>query len=280
MKKSLVCRFSLFVPVIFFILTNFSCSSTKKVKYFQDIPDSGKLKSIANANYIEPKIQTDDILTIIIQVLDPSATQMMNAGNTSVAGISITSSSAALSLAAGGASQASGIPYGYLVDKDGNVNVPVLGKIKALGYTTSELRDIIADSASKFYKNPSVIVRFSNFKISVMGEVNKPGQFVVPNEKISVLDAIAMAGDMTIFGKRDNVLLIRENLDGTKTPHRFNLKKSDIISSPYYYLRQNDVIYVEPNSAKAAATDAVQARNYSIAAALLSILVIYLTRTK
>ena len=100
----------------------------------------------------------------------------------------------------------------------------------------------------------------------------------MPNEKVSVLDAITMAGDLTIYGKRENVLLIRENLDGTRTPYRINLKRSDFMSSPYFYLKQNDYIYVEPGKGKAAATDMAQARNYTIAGSILSIIAIILTR--
>ncbi|QTE40264.1 polysaccharide biosynthesis/export family protein [Mucilaginibacter gossypii] len=272
----------LIVSLILFVTSGlFSCSSQKKIKYFQDIPDSGQLKTIPAAAYTEPKVQVDDILSVVVQTIDPLSTQVINAGN--IGSSSSTSPNmplsplTAASAATAGAGQQSGVS-GYLVDKEGNIDIPILGKIQVVGHTTSELKTIIHDVAAKYYNNPTVIVRYANFKVSVTGEVLKPGVYVLPNEKVTLLDAIAMAGDLTIFGKRDNVLLIRENLDGTKTPYRVNLKKSDIISSPYFYLRQNDLIYVQPDVAKSAATDAAQARNYTIIGSLLSVLVIYLTR--
>jgi polysaccharide export outer membrane protein len=153
-----------------------------------------------------------------------------------------------------------------------------LGKINVLNLTTTELRDTITNIANKYYKDPTVVVRFANFKITVTGEVLKPGQYVVPNEKVSIFDGIAMAGDLTIFGKRDNILLLRENADGTKTPYRINLNKSEILSSPYYYLRQNDILYIEPGKGKAAANDASQARTYAIIGSLLSVLIVLVSR--
>lgn len=263
-------KFCLLSPVLILSML-LSCSSTKKVKYFQDIPDSGQLKTIPKAEYIEPTIQVDDILTIIIQTVDPTSAAVINLGNTPTLPTPNPSSSALTSIP-----QTATI--GYLVNNNGEVEIPILGKIKLTGYTTTQARDVITRIASKYYKEPSVIVRFANFKISVTGEVLKPGQYIMPNEKVSVIDAIAMAGDLTIFGKRENVLLIRENTDGTKTPVRLNLKNSDIMSSPYYYLRQNDIIYVEPRLAKSDATDASRAKYITLAGALLSIILVLTTR--
>ena len=258
-----------FILFILFISVNiFSCSSTKKIKYFQDIPDSGQLKNIPSAIYAAPTIQVDDILTILVETVDPQATASINLGNVPLQTASV-----------GGASSLTQQPLsGYLVNKDGYVEVPVLGRMKLSGYTTNEARDLVLKEALKYYKDPTVIVRYANFKISVTGEVTRPGSYIVPSEKVSVLDAIALAGDLTIFGKRDNVLLIRENSDGTTTPCRINLQKSSIISSPFYYLKQNDIIYVEPGKGKAAANDASQARTYAIIGSLISILIIVASR--
>jgi polysaccharide biosynthesis/export protein len=278
MRKSLITRFYFFVPLLFLSLAMVSCSSQKKIKYFQDIPDSGKLKTIVNANYTPPTIQVDDIITVIVETVDPANTAVINLGNIPVAstGTSLGGSNSLSSLA-GSSQQATS---GYLVDKDGYITVPILGKMKLSGYTTSEATDIVRNVALKYYKDPTVIVRYANFKISVTGEVLKPGVYVMPNEKVSILDAIAVAGDLTVFGKRENVLLIRENPDGTKTPYRINLKKSDIMSAPYYYLRQNDIIYVEPRKAKSDATDAAQQKYVTIAGALLSIILVLAYRAK
>ncbi|MDN3549761.1 polysaccharide biosynthesis/export family protein [Mucilaginibacter aquaedulcis] len=262
-----------FIALIALLSCNLiSCSSSKKIKYFQDIPDSGQLKAITKSEYVEPVIRVDDILTILIQTIDPQATSMINIANAPLSGgASPIGASAALSTPP---------VSGYLVNKEGIVQLPVLGDIKVIGYTTSQLADTIRTLARKYFKDPNVIVRYANFKISVTGEVLKPGQYIVANEKVSILDAIAMAGDLTIFGKRENVLLIRENPDGTKTPYRFNLKKSDVMSSPYYYLRQNDIVYVEPRKAKSDATDASQNRYISLAGALLSIILVLAYRVK
>ncbi|SDG69923.1 polysaccharide biosynthesis/export family protein [Mucilaginibacter sp. P25] len=272
MRKKCLLNSSLFLFILSISLNIFSCSSSKlKVQYFQDIPDSGQLKQIARAEYTPPVIKVDDILTVVVQTIDPQNTAVINLGNVPVAstGISLSSTTAAATT-----QQSSG----YLVDKDGAIVLPILGKITVAGHTTSEATAIINEVALKFYKNPTVIVRFANFKVSVTGEVLKPGVYVMPNERVSILDAIALAGDLTIFGKRENVLLIRENEDGTKTPYRVNLKKSNIMSAPYFYLRQNDVIYVEPRKAKSDATDASQAKYITLAASILSVLIILATR--
>jgi polysaccharide export outer membrane protein len=273
MKKSLIWRFCLFAPILYLSLTMISCSSQKKIEYFQDIPDSGQVKTIASSNYTEPKIQVDDILTVIVQTLDPESTAVINLGNIPI-------SSTGTSMGGGTLSLNQQFSSGYLVNKEGFIEIPILGKIKVSGYSSSEASAIIRTEALKYYKNPTVTVRFANFKISVTGEVLRPGVYVMPNERVSILDAIAIAGDLTIFGKRENVLLLRENPDGTKMAYRINLKKSDILSAPYYYLRQNDVIYVEPRKAKSDATDAAQQKYIAIAGALLSIVLVLAYRVK
>jgi len=271
MRKAYFLNSYLILVILFVSVGLFSCSSTKKVKYFQDIPDSGQLKTIAKAEYTAPVIQPDDILTIIVQTIDPQNTVAINLGNLPV-------SSTGTLLSASAISPMQQVSSGYLVDKEGVVTIPILGRVKVSGYSTSEAATVIKTAAEKFYKEPTVLVRYANFKISVTGEVLKPGVYVIPNEKISVLDAISLAGDLTIFAKRENILLIRENTDGTKTPYRINLKKSDLMSSPYFYLKQNDLIYVEPGTGKAAATDASQARYYTLVGSLLSVLIVLFTR--
>jgi polysaccharide export outer membrane protein len=267
MKKPSLQLFLLFIPILFLLALG-SCSSTKNIKYFEDIPDSGQLKTIAKAEYNAPTIQVDDILTILIETVDPNATATINLGNIPLQAPA----------AVGAASLTQQPLSGYLVNKEGFVEVPVLGRINVLGLTTDQAKALVLTEALKYFKEPTVIVRYANFKVNITGEVLKPGQYIMPNEKVSIIDAIAIAGDLTIFGKRDNVLLIRENLDGTKTTYRFNLNKSSIMSSPYYYLHQNDVIYVEPGKGKAAANDASQTRTYGILAAIASVLIILATR--
>jgi len=274
MKKYLFNFIRLFIPLLL-SLSIFSCSSTKKTKYFQDIPDSGRLKNIPTAEYIEPKIQVDDILTVYVQIVDPQATAIINSGN--LGGNNLQTASAAPTLVP---VPVLSTPIGYLVDGDGNINIPTIGKVKVAGLSTKEASKVIFTAADQFYKNASVTVRFANFKVDIAGEVLKPGNYIMPNEKVTILDALTMAGDLTVFGKRDNVLLIRENADGTKTPYRINLKKTDFMTSPYYYLRQNDYIYVEPDKGKAAATDAAQTRTYTIIGSVLTVFIVLLTRIK
>ncbi|WP_184542716.1 polysaccharide biosynthesis/export family protein [Mucilaginibacter sp. FT3.2] len=269
MRKTHLLKSYLILLILFVSVGFFSCSSTKNIKYFQDIPDSGQLKTIAKAEYAEPVIKVDDILTIIVQTVDPQATAPINLGNVPSVSASAMASSSLITQQ----------PLsGYLVNSEGFVDIPILGRLKLQGLSTREARDSVYNVASKYYKNPTVIVRFANFKISVTGEVQKPGQYVVPNEKITILDAIAMAGDLSIFGKRENVLLIRENPDGTKTPYRVDLRKSSTISGPAYYLKQNDIIYVEPGKGKAAANDASSAKNYAIISSIITIIIVVVSR--
>jgi polysaccharide export outer membrane protein len=257
-----------------------SCATTKKTRYFQDIADSGRLKNIPRAEYIEPNIQVDDILTVIIQTIDPQASGLVNAGNVGGGQNNPTTSMPipSISAMAPPVNSNSTSPVGYLVDKEGTITIPILGKIKVAGMTTSRARDMIQTHADSFYKSPSVIVRFANFKVNIAGEVLRPGTYTMPNERVSILDAITMAGDLTIFGRRGNVLLIRENPDGSRTPFRFDLRKTDFMTSPYFYLKQNDYIYVEPDKSKAASLDQATARNYAILASILTVIIVVATR--
>jgi len=130
----------------------------------------------------------------------------------------------------------------------------------------------------KYYTTSTVDVRFNNFKITVIGEVNRPSTFIVPNEEVTILDALGMAGDLTIYGKRDNVLLIRKDTGNVKKLVRLNLNSKDLITSPYFYMKQNDILYVQPDKSKAYSLDAYRTRNYTIAASLLSLLIVIATR--
>jgi polysaccharide export outer membrane protein len=234
MRKSLTKSLQLFALFVITAIAITSCSSTRKIKYFQDIPDSGQLKNIPVAKFSESQIQSDDILTVVVELIDPNAAMAINLGN-------LPTGSTGLAMGNGSANMLTQqVSNGYLVNKDGIINLPILGKIKVGGLTLSQASAVIDSEAVKYYKSPTVIVRYANFKITVTGEVLKPGVYIMPSEKTTILDAIAVAGDLTIFGKRENVLLIRENPDGTKTPYRVNLKKSDVMSAPYYYLKQND----------------------------------------
>jgi polysaccharide export outer membrane protein len=167
---------------------------------------------------------------------------------------------------------------GYLVSQDGTIEFPALGKIVAAGLTKDKLREEIAKRLidNKLLVDPIVTIRLLNYRVTVLGEVAKPTVVTVPNEKISILEAIGVAGDITVYGKKENVLLIREE-KGSKLVKRINLNTSEIFSSPYYYLKSNDVIYVEPNSAKVASASRSQQLLPTILSAL-SFVAIILTR--
>ena len=140
------------------------------------------------------------------------------------------------------------------MNNDGTINFPVLGKLQVGGLTKSECENLIHDKILPYLnakENPVVTVRMANYKISVLGEVARPGVFTVGNEKINIFEALAQAGDLTIYGVRDRVKLIREESNGQKNVYTLNLNDVNIISSPYYYLQQNDIVYVEPNKVKA-----------------------------
>jgi polysaccharide export outer membrane protein len=250
-----------------------SCSSIKNVKYFKDISDTTAVTRLADIKYTEPKILPDDILSINIQTVDPAATQTLTQGNMQNAAVGATSAGST-----GGQTIS-----GFLVDSKGEIEMPVIGRIKIAGLTTQQARDTIRDRAAQFYRNPTVSLRFSNFKITILGEVAKPGTYVVANEKVNILDALGLAGDLTIYGKRENVALIRQDEDGKREYITLDLTKSDLLRSPYYFLRQNDYIIVEPSKTKVASSDAIQNRNITILTTLggllISIVAIVVTAT-
>ena len=216
-----------------------SCGSTKEVPtlaYFQNLKDSvGKLPD--NVSNYKIKIQPDDELIITITSTLPEATAMYNLplGNPSLKGNINATQSPRIQT--------------HIVDRNGMIQLPVLGEIQAAGLSTKELEAVIKHRVSEHVKDPFVRVEMINFAVNVMGEVRAPQRIVVGKERFSVLDALAAAGDLTEYGKRDNVLVIRTE-NGKSTYHRLNLTDGRIYASPYFYLQQNDVVYVEPNDIK------------------------------
>ncbi len=269
--------FGLLTFIIIFIAFSFffsSCSSSKKVVYFQDLQDTSKISSqIINEAY-EVKIQPDDILEIIVSSLNPEATAPFNLGsaittNYSSAGTPITGSNVTTN----------NNFAGYLVDKQGRIDFPVLGKMKVDGYTTIQLKDTLEHKLDTFLSNPIVNIRLLNYKITVLGEVTHPAAYTIPSERLTVIDAIGMAGDLTIFGKRENIMVIREE-SGQRKFVRLNLNSSDIFKSPYFYLKQNDIVYVEPNKAKIATSGPLSLQKISLVVSILSLLSIIFIRLK
>jgi polysaccharide biosynthesis/export protein len=243
------------LSVVFFS----SCVSGKKAVYFNNIQDTILKNAPVNT---EPVIQKSDLLNITVSSLNPEASVVFNTSN-------VVTPMASVSAAAPGGGPVGTTPLsgtvgagelmGYLVGPEGFIVFPVIGKIPAAGLTKKQLEQEITDSLTqkKLLVDPIINVRFLNFRVTVLGEVARPTTLNVLNERISILEALGLAGDMTIYAKRDNVLLIRE--DGkNKIIKRLNLNSSSILTSPYYYLKTNDIVYVEPRSAKIASTGRAQ----------------------
>lgn len=206
-----------------------SCASKKKIIYLQGLDQSS---NTTIANY-EPKIQPDDLLYINISSESMEASAPFNLrGNSG-------------QMVGGNAIQFSS----YLVDNQGNIQIPVIGSFKAAGLTKTELHDLLKIKLTEYLKDPIILVRVVNFKASIMGEVKGPGTFVVNSDRITVLELIAQAGDLTPAANRENVLIVREE-SGVKSYYRINLTDPDILNSPIYYLKQNDLVIVEPRFTK------------------------------
>lgn len=218
--------------VVTVILMMVGCGSSKQVAYWQNI-DSISLA--ASKGLFDAKIMPKDELTILVQTTDPLTSEPFNLRST-------------------GQVNTKNQITGYLVDNDGMINFPIVGKIHVAGLTKTECEDLIKSKIQPYLartENPLVSVRTSSYRITVIGEVNKPGVIPVTTEKISLVEALAEAGDMTVYGKRDNILLVREDKSGEKHKVRLNMNDANIINSPYYYLQQNDIVYVEPHKVKA-----------------------------
>lgn len=221
--------FSIFTFVLLALTYSLSsCHSAKNVAYFQNITDSvGVETRMKLAKYQELVIQKGDILDIDISTIDSR-----KGGEVSTESVS-------------GSGSEGQTATGYMVDKNGNVEMPLVGKLKLEGLTIMEAKEHIRETMLKYYKDPLVNVRMLNFIVSVFGEVGSPGRYAIANEKVTILDAIALAGDLTLGAKRSNVMLIRE-LDGETIFTRVDLNRTDLFQSDYYYLQSGDKIYVEP----------------------------------
>ena len=221
-----------------------SCTSYKNVPYLQNpqvvntLPDTLPL--------YDAQIMPKDLLSITVNTSDPQSAAPFNLTvqtplNAALTNITTTAQPSLQQ---------------YLVNNQGEIDFPVVGRLKVGGLTKNEAEDLIRSKLRPYLKEePIVTVRMANYKISVLGEVNRPGTFTVSNEKVNVLEALAMAGDMTVYGVRDNVKLIREDATGRREIATLNLNEAGIVTSPYYYLRQNDILYVTPNKTKAKNSD-------------------------
>ena len=214
-----------FIFLITLCLFATSCVSKQEIVYFQN---AKSFETIVDTDTFKAKLKVGDVLSIYVSTIDPLVTAPYN-----------------LVMNTGSQGQA----VDYLIDVDGNIDYPVLGKIKLIGLTVEEAKELFKKKFEdgNLLKNPVVIIRITNFRITIAGAVNSPGVYQVSGERISILEALGMAGDLNIKGRRDNILIVRD-FNGTKTYSRVDLTNKEIFNSPVYYLTQNDYVYVEPNN--------------------------------
>ena len=244
----------LIFTVIVSLLT--SCNTPKSIIYFQDASDYEVYKDIEP---FEVYIHQDDMLAIMV---NSSATEIALPFNLPMSNFYI-----------GGESYGQQRLLGYLVDKDGNIDFPVLGTIHVEGLSRNKLRDLIKEKLIEEgqLNDPIVTINFLNFSVSVQGEVNRPGTFTISGERITLLEALSMAGDLTIYGRRDRVAVIRE-ANGQRTILYHNLSSTEIFKSPCYYLQQNDLVYVEPNKRRAQQSNINQNNSAAVWLSIVSVL--------
>lgn len=226
-----------------------SCASKEDVVYFQD---ASSFETIVDKNSFTPKFKIDDLVSIYISTLDSEVSAPFNLFR--------------------GASEGGVRPeqVDYLIDKDGEIDFPVIGKIKIAGLSPEETRILLREKLSVYLKDPIINIRLRNYTVTILGEVRRPGTYPVNGERVTILEALGFAGDLTIKGQRENVMVIRD-FDGTKVYTRIDLTNKSAMSSPVYYLTQNDVVYVEPN--RSAITSSALDNRASIAISIASLVI-------
>lgn len=219
-----------------------SCVSQRRLSYLRDVTEaSADSINLTYKALDENYITKGDMLSIFVNALDVAAVQ---AFNMPVANVQNLGSRQVAANSGGGSLQ------GYWVDPEGNIDFPVLGKLHIDGMTTTQLKDTLTQLISQSVKDPIININFMNFFVTILGEVKNPGRHAVSEQGMTIFEALGLAGDLTIYGKRNNVLISRE-VDGKMEFARLNLNDQAIFASPYYHIRQNDVIYIEPNNARA-----------------------------
>ena len=245
----------------FLVVLFAGCNAYEKIAYLQQAGSQAQFTDTDRNPVPEPVLKVGDVLLITVNTNNPEAAIAFNLPLIPSGG------DATRSYTLGGGTNVS---YGismqnYLIDMQGELIFPVIGKIKAAGMTKNELAEQIKSSIFPQYltEEPIILIRYGNFKVSVLGEVLKAGTFPIDNEKVSIFEALAMAGDMTIYGNRASVLLIREH-NGERETVRLDIRDKNLVNSPYFYLQQNDVLYVEPNASKARSSSIGTAESLSI----------------
>ena len=247
-----------------FLILFFSCKPREELVYYQNIDG---LKSAEKLNSYEIKIQPDDLLMIIVSSDDAESASPFNLTTASVP------SSAGMTTFVGQQAIQT-----YLVDANGVIMFPVLGNLQVGGLSRTELLQLLETKISKYIKNPIITLRRLNFKVSIQGEVNAPGTYTINSDRVTLIELISMGRDLTIYGKRDNILIIRD-INGVKSYNRVDITKADFINSPFYYLAQNDVVYVEPSKIRinGAAVGSNTGVLISISSLLITVITVILT---
>ncbi len=259
-----------FTATLFILLFASSCMNTKKIPYLVGAANIDKEKLAESARVYEARIMANDVLTIAVNTTVPEAAAPFNLGSSAGSGVLTTGTLQGAELQT------------YVVDKQGYIDYPIVGKLKVMGLTREETEELIKNKIHPDYitEAPIVNVRFKNYSVSVLGEVARPGQYTASNQQFTILDALAMAGDITIYGKRENILLIREDNRGEKAITQIDIQDAGLLLNPdVYYLQQNDVVYVEPNRAKARDANIGNFERYtlSIVSTLISVTTLIVT---
>jgi polysaccharide export outer membrane protein len=244
----------------FFLALLFSCASKKDMIYYQDVDTFGTQEK---SNSYEIKIQPDDMLMISVYAEDPEIAKSFSLNVSSETVTSGNSGSV------------------YLVDASGFIDFPTLGQLKVSDLSRTAALQLLDNKISQYIKNPIISIRITNFKVSVQGEVSAPGTYPIASERITLIEALSMAGDLTVYGKRDNILIIREK-DGVKSYNRVDITKAKFMNSPFYYLAQNDVVYVEPNQNKinVSAVNPSTGLIFSVVSILITLTTLIITTSK
>ena len=246
------CLYNLAGIVVLLLLLS-SCGSTKNLQYMQGSFDTSKLSAY---NFPVPVIQKGDLISITVFSDGPNATAIYNQ---SVGGIQT-----------GGTAIAA---PGYLVNEQGDIDFQGIGKLHIEGLTKPGLTDLLNSKLTKFLTNPYYNIRFLNYKITIIGDVARPAVYTIPSERVNILEALGLAGDLNITARRDNVRIIRET-NGKREFGNIDLRQPDIFKSPFYQLQQNDIVYIDFNKNKAAANDAIVLRNIGITTSIVTTLAI------
>ena len=240
--KTMIKKIFLYTVIILPAMASlYSCRTSKQLPYFKDLPDTALVSKISTLPYEPLKLQTNDEVQVIISSTSPEASQFFNlvavTPSTSVDGTTTRS-------------QSQGFINLYRVSDRGFITLPVLGELQAAGLTTEELKSNISEKLKEYLKDAVVTARLTNFKVTVIGEVGNPVVIPVNGQTINVLEAVGAAGDMTVFGIRKNVKVIRKLPDGNTEVALLNFNKANVLQSPYFQLKQNDIVYVQPNRSK------------------------------